>query len=285
MRARFSELLADAASRGAAVGAFTCYNLETALGVLAAAEARQRGVVLLVAERSFSGPGGRTLLAALAAAAERSPTPACVQLDHVSDLTLIEAAFELGAGAVMADGSKLSFAENVELVRAALAAGRSHDGEVEAELGGIAGDEDVAAAVAAGALTDPDEAAAFAEQTGAACLAVSIGNVHGRYRESPALDWARLRAIRERVGIPLSLHGSSGLPDAELARAITLGITKVNVNTELRERYLEVTAEQLPAASDGARVLELNRAQVEAIAELAGAKLDACEGTAHRVPP
>src|SRR5207244_4853159 len=117
----------------------------------------------------------------------------------------IRSAFELGAGAAMADGSHLELDANVELVRAAASAG-----EVEAELGGIAGDEDVARAVAAGALTDPDQAAAFAERSGAACLAVSIGNVHGTYSEPPALDWERLAAIRPRVELPLSLHGASG---------------------------------------------------------------------------
>ncbi len=260
----FPELLGEARSRGAAVGAFTCYNLETAAGVLRAAEEARRGVILLVAAKSFSP----VLVAALVAAARESAAPACVQLDHVSELAPIEAAFARGACAVMADGSRLDLEANVELVRAA-----ARGGAVEAELGGIEGDEDVAAAVAAGALTDPDEAAWFAERSGADCLAVSIGNVHGVYREPPALDWARLEEIRRRVEVPLSLHGASGLPDGDVRRAIELGVAKVNVNTELRVRYLEVTAERLAAARDGARVLELNRAQADAIAELAGEKL------------
>jgi tagatose 1,6-diphosphate aldolase GatY/KbaY len=267
---RFSELLVEAASRRAAVGAFTCYNLETTVGVLRAAAARRVGVILLVSEQSFSGPEGPLLVSALVAAAGRSPVPACVQLDHVRTLEPVEAAFELGVGAVLADGSKLPLEENVELVRAA---GRR--GEVEAELGGIEGHEDVATAVAAGALTDPDEAAVFAERTGAACLAVSIGNVHGMYAEPPTLDWARLEEIRRRVSIPLSLHGASGLSDDDLRRAIELGVVKINVNTELRARYLDVTAEHLEAARAGARVLELNRAQAEAVAEVVAAKLDA----------
>jgi tagatose 1,6-diphosphate aldolase GatY/KbaY len=267
---RFSELLAEAASRRAAVGAFTCYNLETAVGVLRAAAARRVGVILLVSEQSFSAPEGSLLVAALVAATHRASVPACVQLDHVRTLEPVEAAFDLGVGAVMADGSKLPLEENVELVRAA---GRR--GEVEAELGGIEGQEDVATAAAAGALTEPDEAAVFADRSGAACLAVSIGNVHGIYAESPKLDWARLEEIRRRVSIPLSLHGASGLPDDDLRQAIELGVVKINVNTELRARYLDVTAERLDSAHDGARVLELNQAQAEAVAEVVAAKLDA----------
>jgi tagatose 1,6-diphosphate aldolase GatY/KbaY len=270
--ARFSELLTEARTRDSAVGAFTCYNLETAVGVLRAAEARRRAVILLVSEKSLSTPGGSLLLSALVAVADRSAVPACVQLDHVRELEPIEAAFALGAGAVMADGSKLGVAENADFVRAA-----ARGGEVEAELGGIEGDEDVAKAVAAGGLTDPDEAAWFSERSGAGCLAVSIGNVHGAYQEPPALDWARLEEIRRRVEVPLSLHGASGLSDDDLRRAIRLGVSKVNVNTELRERYVEVTAERIETLRDGARVLELNLVQANSIAELAAAKLDAFE--------
>jgi tagatose 1,6-diphosphate aldolase GatY/KbaY len=274
MLARFSELLAAAtASRGAAVGAFTCYNLEQAAGVLRAAEVRGAGVVILVTEKSFAGHDGPLLMSALVAAAERSRAFACVQLDHVSDLALIESAFSLGAGAVLADGSHLPFEENVALVAAAAAGG-----EVEAELAGIAGDEDVATAQSAGAYTDPELARRLVERTRAACLAVSIGNVHGVYREPPQLDWDRLAALRASVDCPLALHGASGLSDADVRRAIELGIAKVNVYTELRERYLAVTAERIDAARDGLRLLDLNAAQTDAIADVAGAKLDLCLG-------
>jgi ketose-bisphosphate aldolase len=273
MLAPFRRLVEDAAARGGAVGAFTCYNPETARGVLAAADRAGRDVILLVAASSLRAPGGELLVAALVAAAAYAPARACVQLDHVDDLGEIGRALALGAGAVMADGSRLPFDENVAFVRAAAERG---DG-IEAELGGIEGDEDVATAVAAGALTDPDEAAAFVAATGAACLAVSIGNVHGTYRDPPRLDWPRLEAIRERTRVPLSLHGASGLSDDDLRRAIERGVAKVNVNTELRERYLAATAEHLERAPAGARVLELNRAQADAVAEVVTTKLAAFE--------
>jgi ketose-bisphosphate aldolase len=286
MLARFSELLADAAARRAAVGGFTCYNLEQALGVLNAAGERGHGVVILVSERRFSAPGGALLLSALVAIAKASETPACVQLDHVRSIEPVRAAFALGAGAVMADGSRLSLEENVEFVRAAAAAGAPHGGEVEAELGGIEGDEDIAAAAAAGALTDPDDASTFVTQVGVACLAVSVGNVHGVYRQPPRLDWDRLRAILERVSCPLSLHGASGLPDGDVRRAIALGIRKVNANTELRDRYLLETATRIESVRDGARLLELNLAQAEAVEDVVRAKLDALEGrnSSYRMP-
>jgi tagatose 1,6-diphosphate aldolase GatY/KbaY len=267
--APFSQLLAEARRRRAALGAFTAYNLETAAGVLPAAEALGCGVVLLVSPQSFAAPGGRLLVAALVAAAESAGARACVQLDHSRELAPIQAAFALGAGAALADGSRLPLAENAALVRAA-----ARGGEVEAELGGIEGEEDVATAAAGGALTDPEEAAWLVAHAPVSCLAVSIGNVHGVYRDPPRLDWQRLEEIRRRVSVPLALHGASGLPDEDVRRAIELGVAKVNVNTELRVRYLDVTAERLDAARDGARVLELNLAQAAAIEEIVAAKLE-----------
>ena len=101
-------------------------------------------------------------------------------------------------------------------------------------------------------------------ETGADCLAVSIGNVHGVYREPPDLDWARLEAIRTSTRQPLSLHGASGIPEDELRRAIRSGIAKVNFNTELRQAYLASTRETLVRrCSTGARVAALHAAQTD----------------------
>jgi tagatose 1,6-diphosphate aldolase GatY/KbaY len=277
----FTELLADAQRGEAGLGAFTCYDLEVASGVLAAADRRDVGVVLLISREAFAAPGGEVLLAAVGAAAERSPARACVQLDHVADLDLIERAFELGAGVVMADGSKLPFEENVALVGEASSCARRFGGAVEAELGHIEGDEDVARAADAGGLTDPDEARRFVAATEADCLAVSIGNVHGAYREDPRLDWERLREIKSTVFVPLSLHGASGLPESDVRRAVGAGIRKVNVNAELRQTYLDVTARELDGARDGQRVMALHAAQRAAIAEFVEAKIDSFTAVAR----
>jgi fructose-bisphosphate aldolase class II/tagatose 1,6-diphosphate aldolase GatY/KbaY len=188
---------------------------------------------------------------------------------------VIASALEAGAGAVLADGSGLPVEENIELVAHAVALARRHGASIEAELGGIEGDEDVAEAVAAGALTDPAQAADFVARTGADCLAVSIGNVHGSYREEPRLDWARLQAIRDAIDTPLSLHGASGIPDATLARAIAGGIAKINVNTELRGAYLDATREILPSALEGSRLNVLHTAQTDAVERVIAGKLRA----------
>lgn len=231
-------MLEQARSAVRAAGAFTCYDSTQAAGVLDAAEDAGVAVILLVSPGSFRLRRGADCLAAIRTLADRSPVPACVQLDHVSDLDVVRSAFTAGAGAVMVDGSNLPREDNIALTRAAVELGRATGGEVECELGGIAGDEDVAQAIAAGALTDPAEAADFTRRTGAACLAVSIGNVHGHYHDAPALDFDRLAAVRAATPIALSLHGASGLPADQVRRALAGGVVKVNVNTELRGRYL-----------------------------------------------
>jgi tagatose 1,6-diphosphate aldolase GatY/KbaY len=275
VRAPFNELL-GAADRHA-VGAFTCYDLEVTAAVLGAAAAAGRGVILLLGNASFTAPDGPLLLAALTAAVDASPARACVQLDHCDDLAVIEAALARGAGAVMADGSALPFDENVAFVRRAAELAAAAGAGVECELGGIAGDEDVTEAVAAGALTEPAQAVELVAATGADCLAVSIGNVHGDYRHPPALDWPRLAAIRAQLAVPLSLHGASGLPAAMLAQAIAAGIAKVNVNTELRRAYLAATGEALPGALAKANVAALHAAQTAAVRGLVAEKLAALD--------
>ena len=163
----------------------------------------------------------------------------------------------------MADGSRLPFDENLALVaEAPHARRRASAPRVEAELGHVAGGEDVAVATEAGGLTDPDEARASSRRAGADLLAVSIGNVHGKYAGEPRLDWERLAAVEAAVDMPLSLHGASGLADADVRRAVAGGIRKANANTELRAAYLEATSDgPRPRRSTGCALMQLHDAQ------------------------
>jgi ketose-bisphosphate aldolase len=277
--APFRDVLEERRRAGGAAGAFTCYDVTTALAVLRAAESGGAPVILLVSEASFRVREAPLLVAGLLAVAAEARVPVCVQLDHTTDAALVDAALAAPVGAVMADGSRLSHAANVEFVRAVRARSAPLGIGIEAELGHIEGGEDVAAATAAGALTDPEEAAEFVAATGADCLAVSIGNVHGAYASAPSLDWSRLERIRERLGeMPLSLHGASGLPDDDVRKAIALGVCKVNVNTELRACYFAELEARLPETKDGLRLLELDRAVVAAVAAVVEAKLELLQG-------
>lgn len=264
-RRSFSDLLEAAIAHRQALWAFTCYDATMAIGVLHAATAARRPVALLIGERSFAGRHGRDLAAALVAIVAASDADACVQLDHCTSLDLGRAAAELGIGAILADGSRLPDAENAAYVRAAVDAASVAGAAVEAELGRVAGDEDRASAVTADQLTDPAAAAAFVRDTGAACLAVSIGNVHGRYRARPRLDWLRLEAIRDRVTVPLALHGASGLPSVDLRRALGLGVVKVNVNTELRGAYLAAMRRHVQDDASADDLIGLQDALVRAV--------------------
>jgi ketose-bisphosphate aldolase len=213
------------------------------------------------------------VLGALLGAAERSASPVCVELDHAHELDSVRAACALGVGAVMADGSHLPRAANAECVNAAREIAAPLGIAVEAELGAVRGDEEVAVPADAGELTDPAEAAAFVRETGADCLAVAVGNVHGIYRGAPRLDIGLVCDIAERTGVPLALHGGSGLPAAAVRGAVAAGMAKVNINTELRQAYLEATARELDAALVGARLLDLHGAQMAAAEALAERKL------------
>jgi tagatose 1,6-diphosphate aldolase GatY/KbaY len=278
--ASLPDILEAAGRERRAAGGFTAYDIATAVAVTRAAEARGVGVVLIVSAQAFAARTGPALVAALRAEAERARVPACVQLDHVADLGAMERALAAGATALMADGSTLPYEENVGLVRAAAELAARHGAAVEAELGRVEGDEEIALAAAAGALTDPGQAADFMARTGADCLAVSIGNVHGAYRRPPQLDWPRLAAVRRAIPHPLSLHGASGLPAEALSTAIAHGVTKVNVNTELRRRWLQAVGEGVAAAGDGANLLALQGRLVDAVGEAVEAKLAELAGAA-----
>jgi tagatose 1,6-diphosphate aldolase GatY/KbaY len=269
---RFGTVLVDAAAEGRAVGAFTCYDLLGFEAVVRAAQARAAPVIVLVGPASFAARGGERLLAAFRAAAAQARVPVLIQLDHAADRELIERAAAAGVDAVMADGSRLPYEENLAFSAAVAQELRPLGIAVEAELGRVEGDEDLAAQAAGGALTDPDEAAAFSGASGVDCLAVSIGNVHGHYASTPVLDWERLERLRG-TGAPLSLHGASGLADADVNRAVSLGIAKVNVNTELRAAYFGALGSGVGVRAEALDLRGLGEAVIEAVADVVGAKL------------
>jgi ketose-bisphosphate aldolase len=272
--APFAQVVGRAQAGGRAVGAFTVYGLEAAVGVLAAAERRGADVIILVSAETFRSRVGPALVKGILGLCDESPVWCCVQLDHVTQLEAVAAGFAAGFGAVMVDGSRLEFVRNIELVRAAAHIAEASGGYVEAELGRVEGDEDSSSGADVGLLTEPDDAGRFMTMTGAACLAVSIGNVHGHFRTEPALDLDRLMRIGRSVSQPLSLHGASGIPATALRAAIAAGISKVNVNTELRQRYFSVLHEHMAELEPGAQLLRLGQLISARIEETVYEKLD-----------
>jgi fructose-bisphosphate aldolase, class II len=189
------------------------------------------------------------------ALARNGAVPMVVHLDHATDPSLVDEAIELGFGSVMFDASSMPYAENVaataEIVR------RCHDRglDVEAELGEIGGKNGVHSP---GARTDPEEARAFVEATGVDALAAAVGTSHAMTERHVALDLELIRALRAAVPVPLVLHGSSGVPDQELVRAVEAGMTKINIATHLNQVFTNSVRETLagnPAMVDSRRYL------------------------------
>ncbi len=272
---RFGEVLSRAQEAGRAVGAFTCYDLLGCEAVVRAAESRRAPVIILVSPSSFGAEGGERLVRALGAAAEASSVEVLVQLDHARDERLIVHAADCGVDAVMADGSKLPFAENLAFTRAVAGSMRPRGVGVEAELGRVEGHEDEAGETLSGAATEPGQAEEFVERGDVDCLAVAVGNVHGHYSGTPRLDWGRLEELRRRTPAPLSLHGASGLPEADLERSASLGVAKFNVNTELRAAYFRRLGEDLGVRSAALNLKGLGDGVVEAVQGVVEAKLSA----------
>lgn len=265
-------LLREAQSAGYAVGAFNVYNLEGALAVMHAAEVEGSPVLLQVHPKAIEH-GGAALIALARAAAESAATPMAVHLDHSTSAELIHMALRLGVSSVMADGSHLPYEENVSFTREMVAWAHEQDAAVEAELGRISGTEDgITVEQMAARMTDPDQAAAFVQETQVDALAVCIGNVHGPYPGEPRLDFERLERIAGLVEQPLVLHGTSGLPDAMIRRAVELGVCKFNVNTELRMAYLD-SLRMVREAGKDYDLLDVMQAAVKSMAEVVRAKM------------
>lgn len=266
MLVKTGELLNRARAAKYAVGAFNIYNLEGAMAVVQAAEELQSPVILQMLPSAL-GLGGRGLVAMCLEMARTTHVPVSVHLDHCSDPEMIKFALESGFCSVMADGSELSYEANVEFTRTISQMAARYNAAVEAELGKLSGDEDGISIDAREAqLTDVNEAVDFIERTKIDALAVCIGNVHGKYHQPPELDFERLTTISQAVSIPLVLHGTSGLPDHIIQRAIEYGVCKFNVNTEVRSAYVQALTKRL-AGGAKAELVELMELSISAMKE------------------
>lgn len=267
-----NDLLHEAQQKNYAIGAFNVYNLEGARAVANAAEQNNSPAMLQIhpAALSYAGPA---LIALCLAEAKEAKVPMAVHLDHSVSAPAIHSAVAAGFSSVMADGSHLNYDENVEFAQEMAEFAHQRGVAVEAELGRISGTEDgLSVPEFEARFTDPDQALSFVKQTGIDALAVCIGNVHGRYYREPNLDFARLSLINKLVDVPLVLHGASGLPDEMVREAIARGIVKLNVNTEIRQAFLDSMRDQF-RQDPPPDLVELLEDAVEAMARVVAAKL------------
>ncbi|EYT78801.1 MULTISPECIES: class II fructose-bisphosphate aldolase [unclassified Streptomyces] len=260
------ELVGSAAAARSAVVAFNVITLEHIEAVVAGAEAAGAPVLLQVSENAVRFRHGRLLPLARAAtaAAEQAAVPVALHLDHVQSDDLLRQAADAGFSSVMYDAARLPYAENLAATRAAAEWAHARGLWIEAELGQVGGKDGKPPldAHAPGARTDPGEAHAFVADSGVDALAVAIGNSHAMTERTAALDHDLVGRLADALDVPLVLHGSSGVPDAELTAAVAGGLAKVNVGTALNIAMTDAIRAHLtahPEAVDSRKYLGVGR--------------------------
>lgn len=270
-------MLQDAQKNHYAVPAFNIHNLET-LQVVVDTCYEMRSPVILAATPSTVAYADKDYLVALTGAAmEKYDVPMSFHLDHHEDVADIEDSIAAGCRSVMIDASRLPYEENVAKVKEVVAFAHTCGASVEAELGKLVGQEDdLVVAEADSAYTNPDDAVRYVADTGIDSLAVAIGTAHGLYKGTPKLDFDRLTEIRRRVDIPLVLHGASDVPDELVKKAISLGICKVNVATDLKIPFSDAVKKfflEHPEANDPRKYMTPGK---EAMKAVVAHKIEVC---------
>ncbi|MDQ0942548.1 class II fructose-bisphosphate aldolase [Streptomyces sp. V1I1] len=235
------ELVSAAAAGSRGIAAFNVITLEHAEAIAAGAEQAGAPAILQISENAVKFHGGKlsAIAAAASAVARASTAPLALHLDHVVSADLLRAAADEGFSSVMFDASKLPYDENVKATADAVRWGHERGIWIEAELGKVGGKEGEPPldAHAPGVRTAPSEAAAYVADTGVDALAVAVGSSHAMTQRTASLDHTLITDLRDAVPVPLVLHGSSGVPDEEIRRAVAAGMVKINVGTALNTAF------------------------------------------------
>jgi fructose-bisphosphate aldolase class II len=232
------------------IGAFNVIQLEHASAIVAGAVAAGAPVILQISENTVRYHGALAPIgSAVLAIARAAAVPVAVHLDHVTERSLVASALQMGFGSVMYDASALEYSANVDATASVVVECHRAGAWVEAELGEVGGKDGVHAP---GARTDPAEAAAYVAATGVDALAVAVGTSHAMLTRDATIDLELVTAIRAAVPVPLVLHGSSGVPDEDLAAAVRCGMTKINISTRLNSAF--TSAARAALAQDAALV-------------------------------
>ncbi|MEH7333334.1 class II fructose-bisphosphate aldolase [Neobacillus drentensis] len=244
-----TEMLNKAKAEGYAVGQFNLNNLEFTQAILQAAEAEKSPVILGVSEGAARYMSGfKTVVKMVEGLMEdlNVTVPVAIHLDHGSSFEKCKEAIDAGFTSVMIDASHHPFEENVATTSKVVEYAHSKGVSVEAELGTVGGQEDDV--VADGVIyADPAECKELVTRTGIDCLAPALGSVHGPYKGEPKLGYKEMEEIGQATGLPLVLHGGTGIPTADIQKSISLGTAKINVNTENQIASAKVVREVLAA--------------------------------------
>lgn len=244
------EMLDLAYENGYAIGHFNTNNLEWTKAILLAAEAKKTAVIISSSEGAAKYMGGFKVVADLIKNlhdALNITVPVAIHLDHGS-YEGAKACIEAGFTSVMFDGSSFPIEENLEKTKEIVRLAHDKGISVEAEVGGIGGEED--GVTSAGELADVEECKNLAS-CGIDFLAAGIGNIHGVYpADWQGLNFDRLKEISDAVKMPLVLHGGTGIPDEQIKKAISLGVSKINVNTECQIAFAKATRKYIEEGKD-----------------------------------
>ena len=234
MLVNMRDMLAEAGNGEYGIGFFNAVSVEMARAVIETAEEMNSPVIVGTAEILLPVTELRNVADYLIPMAKRASVPVCVHYDHGLTYDRCMEALELGFTSIMYDCSTLPYEDNVGRVAEMVAICHAKDVTVEGELGHVGDNEGPGKVLRPEDLfTDPDQAVDYVSRTGVDALAVAVGNAHGDYKFPPKLDFERIRTISARTGIPLVLHGGSGLSDEDLRRAVKEGIRKINIFTDL----------------------------------------------------
>ncbi len=277
MLVNMNEVLKPAQQGKYAVGLFNAVNLELARGIIAAAEQSRSPVIMGTAEVLLPYGPLDEVSYYLVPMAKKANVPVVVHLDHGLNKETCIKALELGFTSIMYDCSTDPYEVNVEKVREMAEIAHSYGATIEGELGHVGDNE--GSAEGSSHLTDPSEyftdpklAKDFVEKTKVDALAIAVGNAHGAYKLPPKLDFARIEKIRKTINVPLVLHGGSGLTDNDFRKAIELGISKVNIFTDINIAAVKAEFRQFSSMDKG--IIDLIPAAVEAIKQEVLKKLE-----------
>lgn len=268
-------MLKDAREGGYAVAAFNIENMEMVKAIVAGAEELNAPVILQVSQSTSKYGSLETYVALVAVEAAKTSIPVALHLDHGTSFEIAEAAINAGFTAVMIDGSKLSYEENLDLTKRVVDLAKTKGVVVEGELGKVGGkegdvitDEDTN--------TDPAQAKEFVEKTGVDSLAVAIGTSHGFYVGTPVLDKERVAQLKEATEAPLVMHGASGLSEEDVRDCASRGIAKVNFATELRVAYTDAMRKLLSENPDIYDPKKPGKAGMDAVKEIVKSRIIMC---------
>ncbi|MCL2285275.1 MAG: class II fructose-bisphosphate aldolase [Firmicutes bacterium] len=230
-------ILAHATENKYGVIAANTFNFETVKWAVKAAE-QERMPIIVQFYPGFNSFISQKFIADMAITlAQGASVPVAVHLDHSTNYDVAASGIKDGFPSIMVDGSALPYEQNVALTAAVVRAAHIFDVDVEAELGHVGSGSNIDDITNSSHFTDTNQARNFVWETGCDALAVAVGNAHGAYVQTPKLDFARIKAIRKAVEVPLVLHGSSDIPDEQIQEAVNLGISKFNLATEYFRAY------------------------------------------------